>query len=86
MQQEEPVVSYNVDGDEPQLLIGTLDDGLTHTASAGPPCQFQTLWQAKPSPSAKSQWELSAKTPGVKQTQLISASKPPPQFRENVTS
>lgn len=58
----------------------------THMASAGPPCQSQTLWQAKPSPSAKSQWELSAKTPGVKQTQLISASKPPPKFPESATT
>lgn len=33
----------------------------------GPHTNLKALWQAVPSPSAKSQWEPPAKTPGVKQ-------------------
>lgn len=32
-----------------------------------PHTNLKALWQAAPSPSAKSQWEPPAKTPGVKQ-------------------
>lgn len=69
MQQVGALVPYNTDRDRTQQLMnGVLYDGRTLVQHLlGPHTNLKALWQAAPSPSAKSQWEPPAKTPGVKQ-------------------
>lgn len=69
MQQVGALVPYNTDRDRTQQLMnGVLYDGRTLVQHLlGPHTNLKALWQPAPSPSAKSQWEPPAKTPGVKQ-------------------